>query len=67
MPGHHGEALLHRGVDVRCHAAARVHPGLHVEHLSAIVVDGPPEGESLPENRILHQLLSHLISFQRIS
>ena len=57
MPRQHLEALLHRRVDVRRHAAARVHPHLDPDRL-------PPsdglEAEALLQDRILDDTLLHV-------
>src|SRR5204862_3741352 len=56
---HHGEALLHGGVEVRRDATAGVHPHLDVLHLAAAVV-AAAEAVSRPEHRVLDQAVLRL-------
>jgi hypothetical protein len=46
------EALLHRGVHVRRHAAARVEPDLDVQDLAAVVVRAALEPVALTEHGV---------------
>lgn len=55
---HDLEALLHRGMNMRRHAAARLDPHVDVQHLAAVLLDRPPKAEPLSQKRILdHALL----------
>ena len=52
------EALLHRGMDVGRNAAARLDPHLDDQRLVGVV--GGPEGQPLPQDGVLHDLLLHV-------
>jgi hypothetical protein len=46
-------------MDVGRHAAARVDPGLDVQHLAAVGVGAAREAVALPQRRILDPLFNH--------
>jgi hypothetical protein len=58
----HVEALLHRGVDVRRHAAARVDPRVDVQHLGAVVVRARREAVALAQDRVLDHAFRHHVT-----